>query len=118
MDADEQEFPAGTPRRRLGNFRTAELAGRVRTVLREAGVPSSDRVDPARPELAGRLLDRLVQLVGAGGNRVWVPRARFREAVRALAEARRAAGTGHAGGAGGATGESGGTDGPGRDGTG
>src|SRR5919204_5409320 len=53
MDADEQEFPAGTPRRRLGNFRTADLARRVRTVLREAGGPSSDRVDPARPELGG-----------------------------------------------------------------
>jgi hypothetical protein len=66
-----------------------ELASRVRAVLAEAGIPSSAEPDPARPERWGRLLDRLVHLTGAGGNRVWVPRGRFREATRALAEARR-----------------------------
>ena len=58
-------------------------------VLAEAGIPSSSEPDPARPERWGRLLDRLVHLTGAGGNRVWVPRERFREATRALTEARR-----------------------------
>jgi hypothetical protein len=66
-----------------------ELASRVRAVLAEAGIPSSTEPDPARPERWGRLLDRLVHLTGSGGNRVWVPRERFREATRALAEARR-----------------------------
>jgi hypothetical protein len=66
-----------------------ELASRVRAVLAEAGIPSSTEPDPARPERWGRLLDWLVHLTGAGGNRVWVPRERFREATRALAEARR-----------------------------
>jgi hypothetical protein len=66
-----------------------ELASRVRVVLAEAGIPSSAEPDPARPEWWGRLLDRLVHLTGAGGNRIWVPRERFREATRALAEARR-----------------------------
>jgi hypothetical protein len=79
----------GSPRRRLGNFRTAELASRVQAVLAEAGIPSSSEPDPTRPERLGRLLDRLVHLTGAGGNRVWVPRERFREAARALTEARR-----------------------------
>jgi hypothetical protein len=93
MDAGGQGLPPGTPRRRLGNFRTAELARRVRVVLAEAGIPSSDQADPDRPELVGRLLDRLLRLTGAGGNRVWVARARFREAVRALNQARRASAT-------------------------
>ena len=82
-------MPPGSPRRRLGNFRTAELASRVRAVLAQAGIPSSAEADPGRPERWGRLLDRLVHLTGADGNRVWVPRERFREATRALAEARR-----------------------------
>ena len=89
MDADPSSFPPGSPRRRLGNFRTPELASRVRAVLAEAGIPSSVEPDPDRPERWGRLLDRLVRLAGAGGNRVWVPRERLREAARALAEARR-----------------------------
>jgi hypothetical protein len=82
-------IPPGSPRRRLGNFRTAELASRVQAVLADAGIPSSSEPDPTRPERLGRLLDRLVHLTGAGGNRVWVPRERFREAARALTEARR-----------------------------
>ena len=82
-------MPPGSPRRRLGNFRTVELASRVRVVLAEAGIPSSVDPDPGRPEWWGRLLDRLVHLTGAGGNRVWVPRERFREATRVLAEAQR-----------------------------
>jgi hypothetical protein len=89
VQAGPADLAPGTPRRRLGNFRTPELAARVRAVLAEAGIPSSDRPDPARPERWGRLLDRIVHLAGAGGNRVWVPRARFRDAVRVLAEARR-----------------------------
>jgi len=79
----------GTPRRRLGNFRTPELAARVRAVLAEAGIPSSGQPDPARPDRWGRWLDRVVWMTGAGGNRVWVSRARFRDAVRALNDARR-----------------------------
>ena len=86
---DEGGLPPGSPRRRLGNFRTPELASRVRAVLAEAGIPSSGEPDPGRPERWGRLLDRLVQLAGTGGNRVWVPRARAREAARVLAAARR-----------------------------
>ena len=82
-------MPPGVPRRRLGNFRTPELASSVRAVLAEAGIPSSGEPDPERPELLGRLLDRLVHLAGTGGNRVWVPRGRAREAARALAAARR-----------------------------
>ena len=78
----------GTARRRLGNFRTAELASKVRAVLAEAGIPSSGEPDPGRPERWGRLLDRLVHLSGTGGNRVWVPRDRAREAARVLAAAR------------------------------
>jgi hypothetical protein len=74
---------------RLGNFRTPELASRVRAVLADAGIPSSGEPDPRRPEHLGRLLDRLVRLAGAHGNRVWVPRDRLREAGRALADARR-----------------------------
>ncbi len=58
-------------------------------MLAEAGIPSSGEPDPQRPEWWGRLLDRLVQLAGAGGNRVWVPRERAREAARVLAAARR-----------------------------
>ncbi len=85
---------AGTPRRRLGNFRTPELAARVREVLAKAGIPSSVEADPGRPERVGRLLDWLVHMTGAGGNRVWVPRERLRDAVRALAEARRDPGPG------------------------
>jgi hypothetical protein len=61
----------------------------VRAVLAEAGIPSSDEPDPGRPERVGRLLDRLVHLAGAGGNRVWVPRERAREAAQVLAAARR-----------------------------
>jgi hypothetical protein len=86
---DRLELTSGTPRRRLGNFRTPELAARVREVLAEAGIPSSCRPDPERPERWGRWLDWLVHMTGAKGNRVWVPRARFREAVRTLNEARR-----------------------------
>ena len=89
MDAGLGDLPPGAPRRRLGNFRTPELASRVRAVLAEAGIPSSGEPDPGRPERLGRLLDRLVQLTGIGGNRVWVPSARAREAARILAAARR-----------------------------
>ena len=85
---DEGGLPPGGPRRRLGNFRTPELASRVRAVLAEAGIPSSGEPDPGRPERWGRLLDRLVQLAGTGGNRVWVPRTRAREAAKVLAAAR------------------------------
>ena len=88
MDAGS-ELPPGAPRRRLGNFRTAELASRVRAVLAEAGIPSSGEPDPDRPEWWGRMLDRLVSLAGVGGHRVWVPRERAREASRVLAAARR-----------------------------
>jgi hypothetical protein len=89
MDEGLGNLPPGAPRRRLGNFRTPELAFRVQVVLAEAGIPSSDQPDPDRPERVGRLLDRLVQLAGAGGNRVWVPRERAREAAQVLATARR-----------------------------
>jgi hypothetical protein len=89
MDAGSEGLPPGTPRRRLGNFRTPELASTVRAVLAEAGIPSSGEPDPGRPEWWGRLLDRLVHLAGTGGNRVWVPRDRAREAARVLAAARR-----------------------------
>ena len=92
MDEGPGSLPTGAPRRRLGNFRTPELASRVRAVLAEAGIPSSGDPDPERPERWGRLLDRLVQLAGSGGNRVWVPRARVREAARVLAAARRRGG--------------------------
>ena len=89
MDEGPGSLPPGAPRRRLGNFRTPELASRVRAVLAEAGIPSSGEPDPARPERLGRLLDRLVHLTGAGGHRVWVERRRLREAARVLAAARR-----------------------------
>ena len=89
MDAGPGSLPPGTPRRRLGNFRTPELASSVRAVLAEAGIPSSGEPDPKRPEWWGRLLDRLVSLAGVGGHRVWVPRERAREASRVLAAARR-----------------------------
>jgi hypothetical protein len=89
MDEGPGSLPPGAPRRRLGNFRTQELASRVRAVLAEAGIPSSGEPDPGRPERWGRLLDWLVRLAGVGGNRVWVPRARAREAARVLAAARR-----------------------------
>ena len=89
MDAGPGRLPPGVPRRRIGNFRTPELASRVRAVLAEAGIPSSGEPDPARPERLGRLLDRLVSLAGGGGHRVWVPRERAREASRVLAAARR-----------------------------
>jgi hypothetical protein len=89
---DEVSLPPGAPRRRLGNFRTPELASRVRAVLAEAGIPSSGEPDPGRPERMGRLLDRLVHLAATGGNRVWVPRDRAREAARVLATARRRGG--------------------------
>jgi hypothetical protein len=82
-------LPVGSTRRRLGNFRTPELASRVQQVLAESGIPSSREPDRARPERWGRFLDWIVHMTGAGGNRVWVPRDRFREAVRALTEARR-----------------------------
>jgi hypothetical protein len=61
----------------------------VRAVLAEAGIPSSGEPDPERPERWGWLLDRLVHLAGVGGNRVWVPRDRAREAAKVLAAARR-----------------------------
>ena len=89
MDEGPGTLPPGAPRRRLGNFRTPELASSVRAVLAEAGIPSSGEPDPGRPERFGRLLDWLVHLSGAGGNRVWVPRERAREAARVLAVARR-----------------------------
>jgi hypothetical protein len=89
MDAGPEDLPPGAARRRLGNFRTPELASRVRVVLAEAGIPSSGEPDLHRPERWGRLLDRLVHLVGVGGNRVWVPRERVKEAARVLAAARR-----------------------------
>jgi hypothetical protein len=89
MDAGSVSLPPGAPRRRLGNFRTPELASRVRAVLAEAGIPSSGEPDAERPERWGRLLDGLVHLAGVGGNRVWVPRERAREAARVLAAARR-----------------------------
>jgi hypothetical protein len=82
-------LPAGSARRRLGNFRTAELASRVQEVLAEAGIPSSREADRERPERWGRFLDWIVHMTGAGGNRVWVPRERFRESVEVLREARR-----------------------------
>jgi hypothetical protein len=82
-------LPPGAPRRRLGNFRTPELASSVREVLAEAGIPSSSEPDPGRPERLGRLLDWLVHMAGDGGNRVWVPRDRAKEAARVLAAARR-----------------------------
>jgi hypothetical protein len=82
-------LPPGVPRRRLGNFRTPELASSVREVLAEAGIPSSGEPDPGRPEWLGRLLDWLVHMAGGGGNRVWVPRDRAKEAARVLAAARR-----------------------------
>ena len=89
MDEGLESMPPGVPRRRLGNFRTPELASSVRAVLAEAGIPSSGERDPERPEWWGRLLDRLVSLAGVGGHRVWVPRERAREAARVLAAARR-----------------------------
>jgi hypothetical protein len=89
MDEGPESMAPGAPRRRLGNFRTPELASRVRAVLAEAGIPSSGEPDPGRPERWGRLLDRLVQLTGVGGNRVWVPRGRAREAAKVLAAGRR-----------------------------
>ena len=89
MEEGPGSLPPGTPRRRLGNFQTPELASSVRAVLAEAGIPSSGEPDPERPERWGRLLDRLVHLAGAGGNRVWVPRERASEAARVLAAARR-----------------------------
>ena len=89
MDEGSGSLPTGAARRRLGNFRTAELASRVRAVLAEAGIPSSSQPDPGRPERLGRLLDWLVHMTGAGGNRVWVPRERAQEAARVMAAARR-----------------------------
>jgi hypothetical protein len=89
MDEASGSLPPGAARRRLGNFRTAELASRVRAVLAEAGIPSSGDPDPDRPEWWGRLLDRLVRLAGDGGHRVWVPREQAREAARVLASASR-----------------------------
>ncbi len=82
-------LPPGSTRQQLGNFRTSELASRVQKVLSEAGIPSSREPDRGRPEWWGRFLDWIVHMTGAGGNRVWVPRERFREAVRALSAARR-----------------------------
>jgi hypothetical protein len=82
-------MPPGTPQRRLGNFRSPELASTVREVLAEAGIPSSGEPDPERPEWWGRLLDRVVHLAGMSGNRVWVPRDRARDAAGVLAAARR-----------------------------
>ena len=89
MDAGPGSLPPGAARRRIGNFRTPELASSVRAVLAEAGIPSSGEPDPRRPERLGRLLDWLVRMAGAGGNRVWVPRERAREAAQVLAAARR-----------------------------
>ena len=89
MDEGSGSLAPGAARRRLGNFRTAELASRVRAVLAEAGIPSSGEPDPDRPEWWGRLLDRLVGLAGVGGHRVWVPTDRAREAARVLAARRR-----------------------------
>ena len=92
MDEGPGNLPPGAPRRRLGNFRTPELASRVRAVLAEAGIPSSDVPDPGRPERMGRLLARRVHRAGVGGTRVWVPRDRAREAATVLAAARRRGG--------------------------
>jgi hypothetical protein len=89
MDQGTGNLPPGAPRRRLGNFRTPELASSVREVLAEAGIPSSSEPDPGRPERLGRLLEWVVRMAGAGGNRVWVPRDRAREAAQVLAAARR-----------------------------
>jgi hypothetical protein len=89
MDQGTGNLPPGAPRRRLGNFRTPELASSVREVLAEAGIPSSSEPDPGRPERLGRLLDWVVRMAGAGGNRVWVPKDRAREAAQVLATARR-----------------------------
>jgi hypothetical protein len=89
MDEALGSMAPGTPRRRLGNFRTPDLASRVREVLAEAGIPSSGEPDPGRPERWGRLLDRMAHLAGVSGNRVWVPRDRARDAARVLAAARR-----------------------------
>jgi hypothetical protein len=86
---DLPALPAGVPRRRLGNFRTSELATRVQEILAEAGIPTSRELDRRRPERWGRFLDWIVHMTGTGGNRVWVPRERFRESVDALREARR-----------------------------
>lgn len=90
MESGVGGLPPRTPRRRLGNFRTPELASRVQEVLAEAGIPSSREPDPRRPERWGRFLDWLVHMTGVRGNRVWVPRERFREAVGTLNQARRA----------------------------
>ena len=89
MDEGPGSLPAGVPRRRLGNFRTPELASSVRAVLAEAGIPSSSEPDPRRPERLGRLLAWLVRMAGTGENRVWVPMERVREAAQVLAAARR-----------------------------
>ena len=90
MEGERSGLAPGTPRRRLGNFRTPELASRVQEVLAEAGIPSSREADPRRPEPWGRFLDWLVHITGLRGNRVWVPRDRFHESVRTLNRARRA----------------------------
>jgi hypothetical protein len=69
MDEGPGSLPPGAPRRRLGNFRTSELASSVRAVLAEAGIPSSGEPDPGRPERGGRLLDWLVQMPGSWRRR-------------------------------------------------
>ena len=88
MDEGSGSLAPGAARRRLGNFRTAELASRVRAVLAEAGIPSSGDPDPDRPEWWGRRLDRLGSLAGVGGPRVWVPRGRAWEAARRRSSSR------------------------------
>lgn len=82
------ELPPGAPRRRLGNFRTPQLARRVREVLDAAGIQSSSVPDPKRPDPVGRWLDWLVHMTGTKGNRVWVRPCDSRRASQVLRLAR------------------------------
>lgn len=85
-----RNLPPGASRRRLGNFRTPQLAQRVREVLDSAGIASSSAPDPQRSDVIGRWLDWLVHMTGARGNRIWVAPEDARRASRALRQARRA----------------------------
>ena len=67
MDEGSGSMPPGTPRRRLGNFRTPEPASRVREVLAEAGIPPA-----ASPTRGGRRVGAAAgpaaHLAGVGGT--------------------------------------------------